>query len=222
LKLAAYYYKLSADQGRPSGQFNDADCREKGRGVAMDLILAEQYYKFAAEHEDAAFESWFANCLLTIGDQPPSVTLVPYLTIAAEAKSRRAHLNLVDLCESDPSQPIDRSLAAYYAEISARFSPVGCAYYGWLLQNGIGVPINFTESYEFFQIAANGGNADGANCLALCLDQGIGIDKDPARAAVYYRFAASQKHSAGLNNFGRCLEYGQGVERNLLRAAKYY
>jgi TPR repeat protein len=70
-----------------NGQFNYAHCREKGRGVEMDLILAEQYYKFAAEQEDAALEGSLANRLLTIGNQPSSVTLVPYLTIAAEARS---------------------------------------------------------------------------------------------------------------------------------------
>jgi TPR repeat protein len=162
---------------------------------------------------------------LAVGDRPPSATLVPYLTIVAEARSRRALLNLLDLldlCESDATTPTNRIIAAEYAKIAAQFSPAGCAYYGWLLQNGIGIPINFTESCEFFQKAADGRNADGANCLAICLDRGIGIDQDIARAASYYRFAASQKHAAGMNNFGRCLEYGQGVERNLLRAAKYY
>jgi hypothetical protein len=102
----------------------------------MNLMVAEQYYKLAAEQEDATFEDCFANRLLTIGDRPPSVTPVPYLAIVAEAKSRRAHLNLVDLCESDRSQsrkrskPINAILAANYAEISTRFSLMGYAYYG--------------------------------------------------------------------------------------------
>jgi TPR repeat protein len=101
LKLSAHYSKLSADEGNVDGQFNYGFYREQVRGVAMDLIVAEQYYKLAAQQEDATLEHCFANRLLTIGGRPPSVTPVPYLIITAEVTSRRAHLNLVDLCKSD-------------------------------------------------------------------------------------------------------------------------
>jgi TPR repeat protein len=222
LKMAAYYYKLSADQKDAAGQFNYGYCREKGKVVEKDLILTEQYYKLAGAHDEAELEYWRANRLLNVRGRPPCPIPVSYLAISAEARSRRAQLNLADLYKSDTGSPVNHIAAAKYAEIAAEFCPVGCACYGWFLQNGIGVPINFTESCEFLQRAADGGNVDGANGLAICLERGSGIDKDTARAASYYRFAASQKHPAAMNNLGRCLEYGLGVERNLLRAAKYY
>jgi TPR repeat protein len=84
------------------------------------------------------------------------------------------------------------------------------------------VPISFIEAAEYFQMAANGDNADGENGLAICLERGLGIDKDPDQAVSYYRRAASERHPAGMNNLGRCLEYGLALEPGLLRAAKYY
>jgi TPR repeat protein len=100
--------------------------------------------------------------------------------------------------------------------------PVACACYGWCLQNGQGIPVNFTEATKYFQRAADRGNADGANSLAVCLDLGRGLEQDPERSTLYYHNAASQHHPAGMNNIGRCLEYGQAIAKDVIRAAKYY
>jgi TPR repeat protein len=67
--------------------------------------------------------------------------------------------------------------------------------------------MNFAESCEFLHRAADGGNAEGAKALAICLERRVGIAKDAARVWSSDRFAASQKYPAAMNNFGHCLEY---------------
>jgi TPR repeat protein len=49
MKEAFKYYKLSADQGNSSSQFNVGTCYENGDGVDINLEEAFKYYKFSAD-----------------------------------------------------------------------------------------------------------------------------------------------------------------------------
>jgi TPR repeat protein len=53
--LAAYYFKLSADQGYAAAQCNYAFHLAKGDGIAMNKSLAAYYFKLSADqgHPDA-------------------------------------------------------------------------------------------------------------------------------------------------------------------------
>jgi TPR repeat protein len=46
---AAKYYKLSADQGNPFGQYNYGFCLTNGAGVERNLMEAAKYYKLSAD-----------------------------------------------------------------------------------------------------------------------------------------------------------------------------
>jgi TPR repeat protein len=129
---------------------------------------------------------------------------------------------LANLIEKGDGIHADHIVAAKYYEMASELFPSACACYGWCLQHGCGVPVSLTEAVEFFQYAADGDNADGANSLGICLERGLGIDRDFDRSVLYYRKASSKQHPAGMNNLGRCLESGQGIESDPFRAAKYY
>jgi TPR repeat protein len=94
--------------------------------------------------------------------------------------------------------------------------------FGWRLQIGCSVPIDFTIAAEFFKKAADSNYPDGSNSFGCCLEQGQGVDIDIDWATSYYQRAASRFHSDGMYNFGRCLEYGRGIPQNQIHAAKYY
>jgi TPR repeat protein len=109
----------------------------------------------------------------------------------------------------------------YYEQCSDSF-PECSARFGWCLQTGRGIPIDFTVAAEFFKKAADLNDADDINSFGCCFERGEGVDSDIDWAVWHYRRAASLSHPDGLYDFGRCLEYGKRIDQNLLRAAKYY
>jgi TPR repeat protein len=118
------------------------------------------------------------------------------------------------------SPHIDTALRYY--EGCSDLSPAGSACFGWCLQTGFGIPIDFTVAAEFLRKAADSDDVDGMNSFGCCLERGEGVDANIDWAVSYYRKAAKQSHPDGMYNFGRCLEYGKGIEQNIFRAAKYY
>jgi TPR repeat protein len=112
--------------------------------------------------------------------------------------------------------------AGQYYERCCDLSPTASVCFGWCLQTGLGIPIDFTVAAEFFKKAADLNDANGINSFGCCLERGQDVDADIDCAISYYRRATKQSHSDGMYNFGRCLEYGKGIDQNLLRAAKYY
>jgi TPR repeat protein len=185
------------------------------------LELADRYYKLAANHGDSE-----AQCILGLRLLHPDIadhsTAARYLRSSADGGNPAAQLNFAHLLEEGIGVTADHILAAKYYELASQSSAVGCACYGWCCQKGRGVPVNFTEAAELFEMAAACENADGENGFAICLERGLGIEKDMQQAVSYYRRAASQRHPAGMNNFERCLEHVLRIERDLPRAATYY
>jgi TPR repeat protein len=115
----------------------------------------------------------------------------------------------------------------YYEKCSDEFAAASVCF-GWCLQTGFGIPIDFTIAAEFFRKAADSNNStdfdcsNGANNFGRCLELGQGVDVNMKWSVSYYRTAALLSDADGMYNFGRCLEYGKGVDRDLIRSAKYY
>ncbi|KAF9974634.1 hypothetical protein BGZ73_001897 [Actinomortierella ambigua] len=63
---------------------------------------------------------------------------------------------------------------------------------GMSFMKGWGVTKDKTIGFNYFKIAADLGDADSQNEVALCYQDGIGTDKDMFQAAKYYRLAAKQ------------------------------
>jgi TPR repeat protein len=126
------------------------------------------------------------------------------------------------MAENGIGRSVDLMVAARYYEQSSEQCPAGAMRYGWCLQVGRGVLVNFTVAAEFFKKAGDSNDENGANCFGCSLERGEGVDANINQAVHYYRKAASQSHRDGMYNFGRCLEYGKGIDQDFVRAAKYY
>jgi TPR repeat protein/tRNA A-37 threonylcarbamoyl transferase component Bud32 len=221
IKLAAHYYKLSADQGNARGQCRYAECFDKGIGIERDFEQAMHYYHLSAGNRNS--EAQCACGLYYLDrDIPDLSTAIKYLGLSAAGGDGRGQLHFAHLLDEGIGMDPNHILAAQYYERSSGSFSSACACYGWCLQVGCGVPVNFTESAEFFQRSADGNNADGANSLGVCLDVGRGLERNVERSMFYFGRAASQHHRSGMNNFGRCLEYGQSIAIDPHRSAKYY
>jgi TPR repeat protein len=68
LKLASYYFKLSADQGNADGQCNYGCCLEHGRCIEKDLKLAAYYFKLSADQGNAGGQSNYVFFFSSMAD----------------------------------------------------------------------------------------------------------------------------------------------------------
>lgn len=83
-------------------------------------------------------------------------------------------------------------------------------------------PPKFDEAFKWFQLAAEGGNADGAYRLGHMLATGLGRPKDAVAAAKWYRVAAERGHAVAQVSLGKASEIGSGVPQDFAEALKWY
>jgi tetratricopeptide (TPR) repeat protein len=91
-----------------------------------------------------------------------------------------------------------------------------------LYQLGRGVPKDEKKAAEWYQQAADKGNATAMNNLGTMYENGRGVPKDEARAAKLYQEAASKGDADAMANLAWLCENGRGVERSDRRAAVLY
>ncbi|CAG8523876.1 5483_t:CDS:2 [Ambispora gerdemannii] len=92
---------------------------------------------------------------------------------------------------------------------------------GLCLGRGIGTQRNEAESRIWYRIAAEGGEASGANSLARCYSKGYGGKVDLYKAAYWYRKSAQLENSDGQFTLGAMCWSGRGVSRDLHEGFKY-
>ncbi len=113
-------------------------------------------------------------------------------------------------------------LVSVPAAMAQSENPAQLTQKGWSYWNGTGVEKDYSKAVEFFQKAADQGDANGEYGLGCAYDYGLGVDKDYSRALKWYRKSADQGNSFGEFGLGNCYELGKGVSRDLKKAKNLY
>src|SRR5205823_426962 len=87
---------------------------------------------------------------------------------------------------------------------------------------GTGVPKDVMKAAALYQKAADEGNANAENRLAILYVNGQGVPKDFVKAAFWYGKAADQGNAGAENTLGTFYQNGQGSPQNLTKAAYWY
>lgn len=95
-------------------------------------------------------------------------------------------------------------------------------YHGLLARHGIGISLNKNEAVKHFRLAAQLGQVEAAENLAVMFHVGEGVNRDPAAAIPLYRLAANAGLPVSMNNLADIYEKGEGVARDLDAAADLY
>jgi TPR repeat protein len=143
-----------------------------GRGVSKDLRRAAHYDRLAAEHGVADAQYRYGIWLLGSQNGHREIAgAARYLELLAENGSPDGQFTNACMAENAigafPS--VDLLTAVRYYEQCCDSYPSGAACLGWCLQNGRGIPVDFTVAAECFKKAADSGDADGINCFGCCL-----------------------------------------------------
>lgn len=89
-------------------------------------------------------------------------------------------------------------------------------------QNWIFSGPHYERAAEWYQRAADHGQARGLAELGRMHANGLGFPKDEAAAVKLYRQAADKGETLGLTELGRCLVLGRGVARDDAEALKWF
>ena len=178
-KKAAEWYKVAANSGNREAQFSYAMKLLQGIDVPGDKETAIELMQEAADagHPVAMYN--FANHII---DQRPTTAgyrrALPYIEKAAEYRLSDAYYSLAKIYKEglatgigDPKKGRDWLVRAARAGIDTAQVELGIA-----LMNGFGGPKDEKAAYQWFLIAAQGGNVIGQNRLAHLLFRGTGIE----------------------------------------------
>ncbi len=81
---------------------------------------------------------------------------------------------------------------------------------------------DYAKAVEWFQKAADQGNADAQDWLGVCYYNGRGVQQDYKQAVEWYQKAANQGDAAAQNRLGVCYENGHGVQKDYDKAVEWY
>lgn len=139
----------------------------------------------------------------------PNTTL--YADIFSTAPTAEKTFTEIDIDESEPLKPEKKIADANY-----QFN-MGSAY-----ATGNGMEQDFEQAAQWWEKAADGGNANAQYELAnLCLE-GSGVEKNLKRAVYLFTKAAEQGHAGAKFHLGYLYDQGLGVEKDLEQTIKWW
>jgi TPR repeat protein len=172
-----------------------------GRRVLKDLTLACHYFRLAAEQGVAESQYRYGIWLLSRDSRHRDIAgAIHTLKLSVDNGSPDGQFAIAWMAENaiGPFHSIDLGTAVRCYEQCSDRCTAGAACFGWCLQTGHGIPVDFTVPAECFKKAADSNDADGINGFGCCLERGEGIDRDIHLAAFSYRRAVLLSHSDGL------------------------
>ena len=205
---AAHWFKLSAEQGHPTAQYNLAIFYLKGWGVETDTVQARHWYDLAYAQDNTL---------------PPLIVERPATNDAVLTIPER------NAKKGKKSDKLDSKTNAKFAEALKKYRPRAeagdaIAQYnlGVLYNEGAGTERNYHEAFKWFRLAADQGDADAQNNLGIMYYEGQGVGKNYTQAFHWYNLAAEQGHVAAQYNLGIMYEQGIGTSKDRAKAKQWF
>lgn len=215
--------KDSISQNNPIILCTLGDCYSMGIHVELDYPKAFKFYERAAEQGDARAQNNL-GFLYSAGEgiSMDSTKAIEYYKKSAEQGYIGALYNLGCTYASGEGVEKDLQKAIEYFEKASQ--DIRALYaLGEIYFEGKGpIPKDEVKGIEYFNLAAEKGDAYAQNTLGLIYEQGKGVVRNPQIAFEYYEKAAEQDYVTAQINAGICYEYGQGVTKNLQKAFEWY
>lgn len=200
-KLAAYYFKLTADKGNSEAQYLFALCLKSGRGIPKDIQRAYEYFQKSAElgYIDSKYEMaiYLYSSQCQIKDQNLVNKKYQYLKDASDggnvdafykiSKIERDYPKIIEAARKGSKKAIAKCAQAFYMfpnpePISMDMMDLGNSNLSELLF----VNLPRDEAFSYLQQAAKY-NAKCAFYYGLCLRNGINVSKNDKEAFRYIK-----------------------------------
>ncbi|KAG0241044.1 hypothetical protein BGW41_006381 [Actinomortierella wolfii] len=213
-----------AKSGDVEAQVTLAEKYYIGDGVDQDYSASFEWYRRAADHENA-FAQIRVGEMLSHGQGTPQndVEAVTWFRKLAEQGYTYGQVQLGVMYRDG------RGVEQNYIEALSWFRKAaeegdadGQAYLGAMYHSGDGVEQNYTEALAWFRKAAEQGNADAQACLGAMYYEGNGVEKDYTEAVLWLHKAAEQDYTGGQLWLGTMYRDGLGVDQNYIEAISLF
>ena len=81
---------------------------------------------------------------------------------------------------------------------------------------------DYGKAMEYYQLAADAGNAEGWRAIGYLYDYGLGVEQSLEKALEYYQLAADLGDPRAFCNIGSMYHNGDGVEQDTGKAIEYF
>lgn len=220
-KIAAEWYRKSAEQNNATGQLYLGYCYLYGDGVEEDAKIGIEYVTKAAEQGDVeALESlagYYNEGRFVDKDTEKAKEL--YALAAKEGETNSMYM-LASIYEIEGNFDEAFKWWKLGADHYHTYSTFAVGYYHYM---GLGkVDINYEEAYKWFLQAAKWKQSAAQYYLGGMLYEGIGVKADKVQAVEWWEKSANQDHPWALIELGKCYENGEVVGKDVLKAIEYY
>jgi len=213
------WLKSSAEGGywRPMNKL--ATMYKNGTGVPQDYEQAMKWYRLAYELGNGEAACWigimyYRGWGVSVDNEQEFI----WMKRSAELGYAQGQHNLANCYYAGRGVSKDIDIAKKYHTIAFQNGHVNSATeVGNIEQNAK----NHTEAVKWFKKAAEQGDGEAENCLALCYDNGEGVEKDSYKAFELYKRSAEHGYATGQNNLAICYKLGDGCEQSWDKAKEW-
>lgn len=204
LQKSVSLFEVAAKNGHVQSQYELAYCLQNGKGVAVDIDLAQNYYRLAAEKGHSSSQYALGNILECFGDTSNQARIEEAAKwyLAAAMQGNELAQSSLGICylygkgvHADTSSAFKWFKSSAQKGLAAAQNQVGEC-----LQLGIGTAIDIKEAVHWYKKGAMQHFPPALNNLAVCYQEGRGITRDLDEALRLYMFAAEKGDSCGQFN----------------------
>lgn len=156
------YYHMAAEQGNDVGRFNLGICYLTGLGTEPNIEQGK-YWLGQIQEKDSSINETAENILSYCFNETNRLT---------RFQKDNNYIGLINFCK----EVIQDSRSPYAAKAFSYNTM------GYLYENGLAVPQDYTKAFEYYYEAANLASTTGKCNLAFCYLNGIGVDRDKKMA----------------------------------------
>lgn len=200
--------KKNAEKGDAESQFLVGECYASGGDVQQDIDESNKWFRKAAEqgHVKAQLKlgNYYYDCYFRLYYDLNRPSFMRTYT-------RRPH------CDEEIRQYHDE--AEYWYQKCADSGNDSAQLFLADLKYKAG---NFEDSFKYFQLSANQGNAEAQQWVGSFYEKGKVVEKNYSEAVKWYRRSAEQGNDVGELKLGQCYYNGIGISKNRFQAMKWY
>jgi TPR repeat protein len=223
-KQARKWFKKSAQQGNPVGQYGMGMVCDDGVDEPADIEQAVQWYRAAANQDYAPAQYVMGLCHKHGTCMPKDFAQAhTWLQKAAHAGNSEAQLSLGEFYLSEEYGFHDLKLAIEWIEKSAAqgnyhaIAQIGSSY-----ETGNGKPKDLAKAKQWYLLAAQKGHAQAQTNLASILSR-ENTPENQQEAFKWYLKAAQQGHAPAQFAVGTAYVFGSNnMQQDIGQATKWY
>lgn len=221
MKQAYDIYLKFAQKGDKNAQLKLAFMLEKGLGIRVDPVNAQNWYTLSAEQGEPMAQ-YLLGRLYQLGSLEPSPNYAlakKWYGLAQESFPPAAVALgfLYDTVDDD----YNNATLSYQQAVIAH-DPVGEFNAALIYEKGKGQPVDFSKASELYLHSAQQGYAQAMVQLAGLYLNGLNGEKNEAEALMWYKKAAELGNRDALYHLGVLAETGVAMTLDYSEAVRYY